>query len=119
MTKRRKLVPQFDPNDYKPLHGAAYEKQCKFTPSFVPLSRRQVEHELEAIAQKSEEYLTTYDNGSLASTLRDRSVNTQSRTGRIEEADEKQDSNLVTREHFAKKLLAQNAVKTLKLVVFS
>lgn len=68
------------------------------------------------MSHKAEEYLTAYDTGSLASTLRDRSIHTQSNTGRLEEQEEGEDLRLLTRDHFAKKLAAQNAVKALKLV---
>jgi hypothetical protein len=102
-------------NDYDAIHSKIYIKENSFNrTTHAPPSRMQTERVLADLCEREEDNLMMTEYGSLASTIRDRSVSTLNSASGSQPLEE--NVMLKTADYFANKLRAQNIVKNLKMV---
>lgn len=114
MSRRAVHQPNIEPEAYKPQHAQIYSQACLLSRTgYAPPSRQAVEKQLADFAEKEEDNYLLGEAGSLASTVRERSISTINYSmALLPEAMPK----VKTLEHFQAALRAKEEVKTLALV---
>lgn len=105
------------------IHNNKYMRETRLLRTTKdPVSRTKVEEQLSEIMDRQEEIINLCDNGSLASTVKERSVftinNEKFSPYQDGESSYHQYSNIKTLDSFHKTLRAKNMVKNLKMVVY-